>query len=319
MLATLVVAGALCGCKRGLPSGEQSMDFSSLGLNVALTAPPAGTTGKNLIGGSPYVAWDEGRGETGHLDFERGKASLECTTFEDDCKILQKDDASSVRDVSINLFGTAHRFIHATANVAVGGAPFHCSITAQSADDARRLVAACLTAKATGPLDAPQPAAGNTAAPAAGVASAAPSHIELEDRTIVPMACSIRTPKGSKVLSESALTSKYSLPLPGGAFDISVEIVASGETSLENAKTAATRFGIEHVSDAKKLGSGLLEVVNEPRGVLQSVSTYAPHVSARCQGPVQYLADLTAMCESLAPRKAAGAAQDKKPTAHAKK
>ncbi|MEM9071380.1 MAG: hypothetical protein AAGE52_22935 [Myxococcota bacterium] len=143
-------------------------------------------------------------------------------------------------------------------------------------------------------------AAAAAVAAAAAAATPEPEPIALADQEVAAMGLSIRIPEGSRALQESAASTTYSLPLPGGLHEINVQLRGYGEASLERARADATMLG-GTVAESATLENGAHEVVLAPQGVLQRVFVHRDGKSVKCSGPREQLTLLREICGSLQP------------------
>lgn len=132
--------------------------------------------------------------------------------------------------------------------------------------------------------------------PATAKAAAAP--VELEQRTVAKQKATIQVPKGARTLAESDAFTTYSLALDK-LWEINVQVLGSGEATVDAAKKRATTLGGKVKTAEEK--DGKIVVVMEPTGKLQEVHTYLPKHGAVCKGPSARLDELKAICTSLAP------------------
>lgn len=125
-----------------------------------------------------------------------------------------------------------------------------------------------------------------------------PAAITLSDVTVADMGVALKIPEGARTLQASAASTTYSLPL-GGLHEINVQVMGFSEDSLDGAQRSATMLG-GTVAEANER-EGAFEIVLAPRGVLQTVHTFAAGKSVKCTGPRDRLELLREICSSLRP------------------
>lgn len=125
-----------------------------------------------------------------------------------------------------------------------------------------------------------------------------PAAITLSDVTVADMGVALKIPAGARTLQASAASTTYSLSL-GGLHEINVQVMGFSEDSLDGAQRSATMLG-GTVAEANER-EGAFEIVLAPRGVLQTVHTFAAGKSVKCTGPRDRLELLREICISLRP------------------
>ncbi len=250
-------------------SGTEAVSLAPAGMNLTLTVPTGGKVEKGEITGNPEIMW---KGLSFHASLTLNDLGT-LTTHP-----LAPDERGTFEQSTV---------------VLIAGKPNACVVRAIKEEDAKRIQPACDS------LPKPPP-------PAPAVAADAP--IELEVKTASQIGSSIKIPKGAKTLAEDENTATYSLPLPGGLYELNVSLNKAGASDLADAKRTATMLG-GTVTDAKTLPNGMQEVVLAPELDIQTVSVSLPKFGAKCAGPTKYLPKLLEMCESLTPPAGAAVAK----------
>jgi hypothetical protein len=256
-----LLGGATVACG-GLGGSDESVSLTSAGVNVSVTLPKGGKLEPSPD--DPGVRW----------------AGL---SFVASFSLNRRLSIEKAEPLALDQHGT----YDAKTPVVVAGQRYVCWVRAKKQLDAERIQRACDALSAASPK-APSEAAKSAAAPP----------IELEDKKVQPIGCSIKLPKGAKTLQEDKYTATYSLPLPGGLYELNVSVNGASTSSLEQAKKTSTMMG-GSIESAKQLPNGFFEVITAPEGTIQTVSTFAPKFGAKCSGPTSYLPKLTEICESL--------------------
>lgn len=303
LLGAVTLATLLPGCGAKLPQETEKVDLTQSGMAVTLEAPRGATKTKERTSAS--LEWGT-HAEAGRLSLTFREAELKCTGLDENCKILEQTPTSILKETTF-MKKTHYRGL---ANVKTGGTTLGCEATAHDADDVRRLLAACQTVTATGPLVS---ATTITSASSAKAAPAAPLVLEDVHGDAKDMkgafTYTIRAPKGHTVRGSGAYQtygSPAGTPLTN---QVSVSVSPYKKvTSLASAEKEAGTMnltGLETIADRRELTKTSFLVATAPRGTggFMTLYVYASgkkrSAMAKCWGPASVKASLEEMCTSL--------------------
>lgn len=293
-LASLAVAAV--ACKGDLPQETSSLDLSDSGLALALEVPSGAEVRKESS--SVVVEWGP-HGEQGSIDLSKRKPELVCTGQDENCKVLEQDETSMIKQVTF----VKRELIKGVAHLAIEGADYQCLASGPSQAVVKRLLDACKTAKASGK------AVADGKKPAAKPGAAAPTlqkvAVEIDDRGS-PLKYSIEVPEGHTVL-ESGTGRTFSSPKSVPIRE-QVSVAVNPYLSVKSMADAEKQFnslGLGAIADKRELSKTSFLLKDAPRGtggfltVVVFANSEKRTVMARCFGPASLGPTLEAMCTSL--------------------
>jgi hypothetical protein len=292
---------ALAGCGTKLPSETSKLDLTSSGVPISIDAPNDGITSSE--GSGVVIRWGA-HGEGGSLSFSRRATELKCTALDDDCKVLEQDGTSLIKEKTI----FKKKKIDGSANIKFGSHSFSCLAQAGTIEDVRRLVSACKGATATSAMLEP-PTLTSAVAP---IVDAPPVLEEVSSKATDrqgPFNFSIRVPEGHTTI-ESGLSLVYASP-KGTPLLKTVTVTVSPTDPVKSLSIAEKEVrsldigGLDTIAEKRELSKTSFFLHTAPRGTgkLMTVYVYAAGKKrtafAKCYGSEASKKTLVDMCSSL--------------------